>query len=697
MHSRLASDHRVPVYTSAGPSSSSSSAYRDRDSDRLSSRPRPLRAGSYSSGGGGAAAWLGGRVGRTAVRRWMVLAGLSFAAVVLLSRGGGSTGEGGSAASRWRSVFLSNAGEVEDDAAVPVVDRSALEKLRLLEIHFGADEEDPADDLTGARTAASRKGRDPDAPPLVVEIPEPVRANPSAPPPPQKVPAEVLDEQTCGARDGKGCQFLIPAWLGEQETKAQQHLYQLGLLALALNRTLVLPNVSKSRLGCCYKNPFAFYYSPSSLSDLGIPTISQDDFVAWTQQRDPPPSAQVVSMVNAKATYTAGAIEIDSSSDPTLVPNKPSRNLCLRAPRTRLDFAGHSPLAIYPPEGFHKSEDRRLGFGESVINTLRSREVGSKSSRASSSRLAAYALPDVLAFNYELRFPILSPALAASFASPSLPEPAPFVHFPYAQTWSDLGALVASSLSPFIAIHWRTETLTPSNLAPCASSLLAKLLSLKRQHPTLQNVFLATDYPIEALDPSFGSGAEDAVAHSGTFAKVVTEQHHAAMRRFLRDFDRQARGQLRLTTFAKEQRTLASRLPPALREQIANLTRPAPLPGAPPLPLPAEAEEDDVALALGQLDSGLFGILDKEVAMRAEVFLTGVPGVGSSTTGACAKLSSFTNQLIGAREEKRAAQLRLQRSEDEDQDEEAEVEERFERGTLWNSVAHFSLSGKEVD
>lgn len=289
--------------------------------------------------------------------------------------------------------------------------------------------------------------------------------------------------------------------------------------------------MQKSRLGTCYANPFSFYYSPDSLSNLGIPTIAYADFAQWSERRDPPASAQVVSMVSANALYAQGAIEIDSASDPNLVPNKPTRNLCLRPPRTRLDFSGHSPLAIYPPEGYHKNEAGRVGFGESVVNTLKSEEVGSKSSRASASIKAAYSLPNVYAFNYELRFPMMSPAVVTSFA-PDAEPPLPFSHFPYSSTWTDLADLVIENLSPFIAIHWRTETLTPANLAPCASSLIRKLVLLKSRYPEITNVYLATDYPIEELEAP-GSGG---TPHSGTFSKVVTEQHHTAFRAFLRDF-----------------------------------------------------------------------------------------------------------------------------------------------------------------
>ncbi|BGP23275.1 hypothetical protein Rt10032_c02g0977 [Rhodotorula toruloides] len=685
MHGRSTSNsYRIPISSpTAQPAPTLPRTPRRRPSASTSSSHRGLAGRAPHD----AASWLVGGTGKTGVRRWIVLAGLSFGAVVLFSSS--TAPEALTRPSRGWSVLDWRKGEdllVVNPDVPPVVDRSALEKLRLLEIHYGADEEiEPAYDGNDNRQAEryrARTGPNLDKPPLVVEIPEYVKPDPTAPAPAQRVQSDVLDEEVCGANGWRSCQFLVPAWLGEQETKAQQHLYQLGLLALALNRTLVLPNVSKSRLGTCYRQPFSFYYSPTSLSDLGIPTISQEDFIAWTLRRDLPPSAQVVTMGNAKAKYLSGAVEIDSASDPTLVPSKPTRNLCLRAPRTRLDFAGHSPLAIYPPEGYHRNEASRLAFGESVARTLQSAEVAARASRASSSREAGgQALADVLAFNYELRFPMLSPTVAASFASPdSITEPRPFEHFPYASTWTSLASLLSSRLSPFVAIHWRTETLLPSNLSPCASSLVTKLLALKRQYPQLRNVYLATDYPIEALDPAaFG---ETDVAHSGTFAKVVTPQHHAAMRRFLKDFRAKLREEmeLRLTTFSKEQVGLQAEmheagggpetiLPHLLASQLANLTS-------------AAGSDSTTFPSLDALDSGLLGILDKLIAMRAQLFLTGVPGVGSSTAGACAKLSSFTNQLVQTREKARAL---------------AEEEGGGAEGGLWNTVAHFSLSGDEVD
>lgn len=131
---------------------------------------------------------------------------------------------------------------------------------------------------------------------------------------------------------------------------------------------------------------------------------------------------------------------------------------------------------------------------------------------------------------------------------------------------------------------------------------------------------------------------------------------------------------LRLTTFSKEQQRLE--LPDELRERLA---------------LSSGVEDDNRGLE--SLDPGLYGILDKAIAVKAEVFLTGVPGVGSSTVGACSKLSSFTNQLIETREGIRLAQNGGEEAEASEQ----EKEEERVPGKLWNSVSHWALKGETDD
>ncbi|SCV71257.1 BQ2448_2845 [Microbotryum intermedium] len=673
------------------------------------SRTRPLaprRFGSVSSSSSYRASWveririnvidwLSHRVfsRRNGPRRWVLL--LLVVSLSLLRQWATFTPEPRQAnrPSSWSLLGHRN----QHDGDTPIVDRTMFAKLKLLEIHQGADEHPELDD-DGAEGDTETDADDepkqlqvrPPTPrestptsalhiigdddsesyevvPLVARLPTVPRSHPTSAAR-SRVPARIVDAEVCPERNGEPCQFLLAAWLGEQETKAQTHIYQLGLLAVALNRTLVVPNVGRSRLTTCNPSPFDFYYAKDALSRLGIPAIDQTELIEWAERRDPPATGQVVSLVTSMATYPNGAIEIDSASDPINVPNKPSRNMCLRAPRSRVDFTDYSPLTIYPPMGYHKTEKSRMAFGESVVNTLRSEAVGQRSSRASTSLQADYSKPNILTFNYELRYPMLSSNVAASF-NPESKKVGPFQHFPYAEVWTDYANSIIANLSPFIAIHWRTETMKPANLAPCAISLVHKLAQLKAQHPSIKNVYLATDYPIEDLD----SKSKTSVPHSGTYAKFVTKSHHKVFRRFLRDFTKSL-PDLTLTTFAKEQEKVS--LPPNLHDLFSE-----------PMKKQLMKEHNDVMpekLIIEEIDSGLYGILDKAIAMRAEVFITGTIGMTSvSAKLACAKLSSFTNQVIAARDDMRTAQGV----------DEAEETAELRPGTLWNNVEYFSMPG----
>ena len=149
-------------------------------------------------------------------------------------------------------------------------------------------------------------------------------------------------------------------------------------------------------------------------------------------------------------------------------------------------------------------------------------------------------------------------------------------------------------------------------LTPCAASLLETLKELAATHPDIKTVYLATDYPIEDLE----SGRDGLVAHSGTFARLITEDHHRAMRMFLNAFRKDQVGGLQLTTYEREQQAGRVRLP--------------------------DEAEDGTHTDLAELDSGLIGIVDKNMAMAAEIFITGV-------SGECGKESSFTRQIVADR------------------------------------------------
>lgn len=552
-------------------------------------------------------------------------------------------------------------------------------------------------------------------PPAVHSIPEPIKPNPNFPSHANTLRegAVDIDSRICPEQVAKGlpCQFIVAAWLGEQETKAQLHLYQLGLLAMSLNRTLVLPNVASSRFGTCHATPFSLYYSVDSLERLGIKTISHQEFVEWTIARDPFPTAQVISITGTKSTYPLGSIEIDSLSNPTQIPSKPSRNLCLTVPRTRLNFAPFSPLTIFPALDWHRTESGRTSFGDSIFAALSSEEVGGKSSRVSSRVGGKWERPNVLAFNYELRYKILSPAMVVAF-NPSAPRPEPFDYFPYASQWTDLATKISTSLSPFLAIHWRTETLPPGNMIPCSSALTKKLQRLQGEYPEIRTVYLATDYPIEAIGEKDGL-AKGSNTHSGTFRKV-SDEHHRAFRNFVRDFERGLKG-MRLTTFSKEYSEMVSRSAGSPGSPLPSSSTPSIDPGAP---------VDEPYIPLAELDSGLIAIIDKTIAIQSEIFLAAFSGGSGSSLSTssivnppivysskaiCGKTSSYTMQIIISRkaileaeisaavERKEEGEATLEMDHEGIQKEEMFVDGRRKgglvRGSLSNLVAHWSLQG----
>jgi hypothetical protein len=124
--------------------------------------------------------------------------------------------------------------------------------------------------------------------------------------------------------------YLVTA---AQETKAQQHLAQMALLARRLGRVLVLPNVMGGRYAVCRSqcvavgcsrrlglngalahSPYDFYHDPVSLSRLFNATVIQwPDFVAYAAQRAAlhgTPTAQLVFIGPSKASVRCHAVSI---------------------------------------------------------------------------------------------------------------------------------------------------------------------------------------------------------------------------------------------------------------------------------------------------------------------------------------------------------------------------------------------------
>lgn len=421
-------------------------------------------------------------------------------------------------------------------------------------------------------------------------------------------------------------------------------------MAFALNRTLVLPQVSGSRFGTCSKRPFPFYYDLNTFSTFDLRTISHAEFVAWSSAQEQPPTARVIAIAQGGEDGSGGIAPAE------LV----SKKLCLDSLALDIETP---PLALYAPYRFHQwDKDRivRFLFRPEVVALLTELRVQDSVGAGLVTALqpstaengSPLPTPDVLAIHFSLRFPILTPALVSKL-SPAPSPPQPFFHFAPAPMWTDVADRIVSRLAPFAAIHWRIETLPTSHLPACASSLVDRLVNLHARQPNLNSVYLATDYPLSMLSGE-GEGKEKPTkANSDTFTKSLSPEHHAAMRDFLAELKERA-PTLRLTSYQSE---------------LASLSLPSPLPTL-LAALPADRR------SLNDLDSGVPSLIDKLVAQRAAWFFAGLASGGRGTEAeelACGKTSSYTDEIVEGRARK--------------------MKEDEEEGEIWNEVEHFSMRG----
>jgi len=541
---------------------------------------------------------------------------------------------------------------------------------------------------------------------------------------PSDLPHSSSTKPNCPDNLSAPCRFLIAGFIGEQETKAQIHLHQLGLLAMALNRTLVLPQLSDSRMGSCLEHPFHLYYDESSLNRLGVRTVTHEKFLRWaTATPSYVPTARLVAIVDHKqipSTSTQGSVSYDHATTTTrrdTLSFIPNRQFCIRnnlqpsqlkkSPANKkfnLNFQDFAPLIIVSPARWQKSTKTRDLFAQQIIKSIQLSDSNPSNKIVKrylfKSDKSGQEMPDVLVLNYELRYPFLDPRSSTSqtilgggdISSSSVARNSndhwaeigrlkAFEHFPYASVWEELAQVLVEQLPAMVGIHWRQENMKVMELRRCATSLLVTLDSLKNSYPSLEAVYLSTDYPIEQVVNDGGARQSKAKAHSGTFSKSITQDHHAIMRELFQHpialkwftfntlIERLSLSVdlleklLRQSVFIKVKemdRLMKVRMHPDLKEMEggadwgrqdrrlmesnrqeleravkAKLTL-SPEP-EPETGMHADEEGDEQGM-----DMGVIGILEKLVLIRSSLFLTGVPNQ-------CSKRSSFTNQIVDHR------------------------------------------------
>ncbi|KAI8329300.1 hypothetical protein BC941DRAFT_443169 [Chlamydoabsidia padenii] len=370
------------------------------------------------------------------------------------------------------------------------------------------------------------------------------------------------------------------------------HFRQLAFLSGLVNRTVVLPNVGGSRLGACLAHDFEFYYSRKWAIEHQehFQHITMSDFKQWLIERQ---------AIDRPATSQSMHIHVNLRGHAVEPTN------CFATPQQHLlNMIGLPERRLYLNETANPL--KRLYYQDAVKDffsgVYRDADTGESVHDQITDKI------EVLSVYYDRRFPFVH--------NPAAEEP-----IPYSDQVTLQADRIAKELSPYWAVHWRTERVEPaSNLVKCAHSLVDYIHTRSSIMPSSQpTLFLLTDYPHVFNEKD----VNEAIIKNGTSRKLkpasasfsptsLTIHHHQAIRYVYRHLQVHV---THLATAQEQQRRIVS---------------------------PANWTVMPISYQVARHDSGWLGILDKLLAMRADGFLAGAPGV-------CGRKSSFTNQIMQQR------------------------------------------------
>ncbi|PPQ79988.1 hypothetical protein CVT25_003048 [Psilocybe cyanescens] len=458
----------------------------------------------------------------------------------------------------------------------PLIDRTVLDKLDLMQDFFAQEYgHSPERDTTPSQFRW---------PPLITRIPErpsrPLSIGPDS-------PAAICES----AVHPRPCRFLLPLRVAEQESKARMHIMQLATLARRLNRTLVLPNVGKSKIGACFKWPFSTYYEATSISDpdaadstltvtlSGDADVGKESYVdlesfrAWMEnnnrQRRDPLKSQLISIaptlppsgLRKEAIYANQHVAVHAYSTFGAWERGLPGCFASRFQPLKLETRPVFMSTTSPP----KKDAQIIPIGDSIIDAFASISPG------------ASREPPVLVVNWDMRYPVF-PALPNSRS------------LQYSTRMHSLARRYAPK-SPYLVIQWRMETVDLHLLHECAHALvdvLARILHDPALAENITTVWFASDYPYPVGSRSRSGARPPAVAaKSGTFRDFEV-LHEEAVDILRKAFNEQ--GELRdwkLTDFIES------------------------------VELDLKSQNELLQ------DPGVLGILDKLVSIEAELFVSG--------------------------------------------------------------------------
>ncbi|GAA5946890.1 hypothetical protein JCM3765_002063 [Sporobolomyces pararoseus] len=510
--------------------------------------------------------------------------------------------------------------------------------------------------------------------------------------------------------------YLFPVRIAEQESKAQQHLHQLALLAISLNRTLVLPNVGGSRLHSCHLFPFAFHYDINSWIERyegKLSVVEQEEWLRYVEGASTTHSVRSVRLMEGKKAvgvrgeHAGRQKEEDHPLD--------FSDFCLDKTSSFFEPAQPPVSTFYAPFRYREFDNLALGgFSNGLVSSLS--RLSPSPSTDSPIPLASHSIPnfslsipiDVLFVDYNLRYPIFPSFLPNSSdltppPPPALPPPieldgslndsdtvdpleeelaspdynvADYDPFPFLRLLAP-SSPPESRQHPFLSFFpmpystlWTSlARMIANSLSPYAgvhwrmesvpsSHLSSCATSLARTLDSLREELDPPSTIYLASDYSFDSvlstSNRSAVAHSlsDTFTDL-TSSHRAAASRLIHLL----RPSTSLLSGLLPSSFYATRSPPALQTLTTILD-------STPSLLPPHFTQALVPLNgnLFELDSGLKGILDKLVLVEADYFFAGSPEKGR---GMCGKRSSFTESILDQRGSKKASSTAQSDSEEE--------------------------------
>lgn len=425
-------------------------------------------------------------------------------------------------------------------------------------------------------------------PPIVTRIPEPASAG-------GLIPRLNICNQEYG--DFYPCRFLVPLRIAEQESKARIHLSQMMQLARELGRILVLPNVGKSRMGLCFKMEFEAYYDlpglkADLLGDRGR-VITMEFFNKWLLQKRPDvPTAQLL-WISPKPDEHLVSHGVSSFSNAGLVLHVDNLRRvqdldlpgCFSTKLRDIQLSSFQPLFVSLKPQVRRESKTRL-IGHDLLDILSREDISMAaqplSSRGNSAQPRSPVDPDIILVDWDLRHP----AFAPSQFTPDLQYSAHLMSL----------ADKLTPQGPYLAVHWRMETIAPESLPECALSLVDTLFDLLHDQGLaggIQTVWFASDYPSPIFPTEGQTGRAGGTMKSGTF-RHVTRYHHQAIEALRQAFEDS--GDLfgwKLTGLHEESR----RVFPEGGDEVLQ-------------------------------DTGVLGILDKVISIRAALFVSGDKGCG---------------------------------------------------------------------